>query len=246
MPGGRQCELLNRAATIFPVAGTRYNNVVGDDLAAATAKIPGKSCEKPDRPQCEPGTNEMRSESGACVCKTGYMRDRDRGCVRIIAEPARCPDGTPVPKNGRCPGTAPKCDPGPDEYRNDDNRCVCKSGYERNDRGLCVEKKLRCASQAATSTATTKISACASAATSATRAAAASKTNSRNASPVRTRYRDDKGACVCKRGYERDKNGRCVEDVEAAVRAWPERGAATIRASASASAATSATRTAAA
>ena len=138
---GRQCELINRAATIFPVAGTRYNNVAGDDLAAATAKIPGKRCEKPDRPQCEPGTNEMRSESGACVCKTGYMRDHDRGCVRIIPEPARCPDGTPVPKNGRCPGTAPKCDPGPNEYRNDDNRCVCKSGYERNDRGLCVAEE---------------------------------------------------------------------------------------------------------
>ncbi len=71
VPGGRQCELVNRAATIFPVAGTRYNNVIGDDLAAATASIPAKSCEKPERPQCEPGTNELRSSSGACVCKTG-------------------------------------------------------------------------------------------------------------------------------------------------------------------------------
>ena len=140
VPGGRQCELVNRAATIFPVAGTRYNNVLGDDLAAATASIPAKTCEKPDRPQCEPGTNELRSESGACVCKTGYMRDRAAACVRIIAEPQLCPDGTPVPRNGRCPSVTPKCDPGPSEYRNDDNRCVCKSGQERNDRGRCVDE----------------------------------------------------------------------------------------------------------
>ena len=26
VPGGRQCQLLNQAATVFPVAGTRYNN----------------------------------------------------------------------------------------------------------------------------------------------------------------------------------------------------------------------------
>ena len=82
----------------------------------------------------------MRSESGACVCKVGYMRDRELGCVRIIAEPDRCPDGKPVPKNGRCPGTAPKCDPGPNEYRNDDGQCVCKRGFERDARGRCVDK----------------------------------------------------------------------------------------------------------
>ena len=140
VPGGRQCELINRAATIFPVAGTRYNNIIGDDLAAATSRIPAKSCEKPDRPQCEPGTNELRSSSGACVCKTGYMRDDSHACVRIIAEPQLCPDGKPVPRNGRCPSVTPKCEPGPGEYRNDDGQCVCKRGLERNTRGRCVEK----------------------------------------------------------------------------------------------------------
>ncbi len=83
----------------------------------------------------------MRSESGACVCKAGYIRDRELGCVRIIAEPDRCPDGKPVPKNGRCPGTAPKCEPGPNEYRNDDAQCVCKRGFERDARGRCVDKE---------------------------------------------------------------------------------------------------------
>ncbi len=140
VPGGRQCELVNRAATIFPVAGTRYNNVIGDDLAAATAKIPAKSCEKPERPQCTPGTNELRSSSGACVCKTGFIRDSSQACVRIIAEPQLCPDGSPVPRNGRCPSVTPKCEPGVGEFRNDDGRCVCKRGLERDGRGRCVDK----------------------------------------------------------------------------------------------------------
>ncbi|HEY8247018.1 MAG TPA: hypothetical protein VIG38_07025 [Hyphomicrobium sp.] len=211
---GRQCELINRAATIFPVAGTRYNNVAGDDLAAATAKIPGKRCEKPDRPQCEPGTNEMRSESGACVCKTGYMRDHDRGCVRIIPEPARCPDGTPVPKNGRCPGTAPKCDPGPNEYRNDDNRCVCKSGYERNDRGLCVAEETPLCEPGRNEYRNDKDQCVCKRGYERDKSGRCIEGEKPQCQPGPNAVRDDKGACVCKRGYERDKNGRCVEDVK--------------------------------
>ena len=250
VPRGRQCELVNRAATIFPVAGTRYNNVVGDDLAAATAKIPDKSCEKPDRPQCEPGTNELRSESGACVCKTGYMRDRELGCVRIIAEPARCPDGTPVPKNGRCPGTTPKCDPGPNEFRNDDNRCVCKSGYERNDRGLCVaeetplcepgrneyrndkdqcvckrgyerDKNGRCVDrrEAAVRTRSKRGPRRRGHVRVQARLRARQERPMRRGSQAAVRARSQRGPrrrrqCVCKRGYERDKNGRCVEETK--------------------------------
>jgi hypothetical protein len=140
VPGGRQCELINRAATVFPVAGTRYNNVIGDDVATATSRIPAKTCDKTERPQCKPGTNELRSSSGACVCKTGFIRDGAQACVRIIAEPELCPDGKPVPRNGRCPSVTPKCEPDPGEFRNDDGQCVCKRGLERNGRGRCVEK----------------------------------------------------------------------------------------------------------
>jgi hypothetical protein len=213
VPGGRQCELINRAATIFPVAGTRYNNVVGDDLAAATAKIPDKSCEKPDRPQCEPGTNELRSESGACVCKTGYMRDHDRGCVGIV-EPPRCPDGKPVPKNGRCPGIKPQCEPGPNEVRTDEGRCVCKGGYERDDRGRCIEEPTPLCEPGRNEYRNDKDQCVCK------RGYERDK-NGRcvdEATPLcelgKNEYRNDDGRCVCKTGYERDNRGRCVEETK--------------------------------
>ena len=38
VPAGKQCALTNKAVTIFPAAGTRFNNKTGDDVDAATAK----------------------------------------------------------------------------------------------------------------------------------------------------------------------------------------------------------------
>jgi hypothetical protein len=210
VPGGRQCELINRAATIFPVAGTRYNNMLGDDLAAATAKIPDKSCEKPNRPQCEPGTNELRTESGACVCKSGYIRDRDRGCVGIV-EPTLCPDGKPVPKNGRCPGTAPTCEPGSNEYRADEGRCVCKRGYERDDRGRCIERPSPLCEPGRNEYRDDEDRCVCKRGYERDDRGRCVERPSPACEPGRNEYRDDEDRCVCKRGYERGENGRCVE-----------------------------------
>ena len=214
VPGGRQCQLLNQAATVFPVPGTRYNNKIGDDLAAASARIPAKSCEKPERPQCTPGTNEMRSESGACVCKVGYMRDRELGCVRIIVEPDRCPDGKPVPKNGRCPGTAPKCDPGPNEYRNDDGQCVCKRGYDRDTRGRCIEQPEPLCEPGRNEYRNDDGKCVCKRGYERDKNGRCVTDVKPQCEPGPNEVRDDKGQCVCKRGYERDKNGRCVTDVK--------------------------------
>ena len=211
VPGGRQCELINRAATIFPVAGTRYNNVIGDDLAVATSRIPAKSCEKPERPQCEPGTNELRSSSGACVCKTGYMRDDSRACVRIIAEPQLCPDGTPIPRNGRCPSVTPKCDPGPGEYRNDDGQCVCKRGLERNTRGRCVEKPTPQCEPGRNEYRDDDGNCVCKRGFERNDNGRCVEKPTPQCELGRNEYRDDDGKCVCKRGFERDDNGRCVE-----------------------------------
>jgi hypothetical protein len=210
VPGGRQCQLINRAATLFPVAGTRYNNMAGDDVAAATARIPSKTCEQPERPQCKAGTNELRSESGACVCKPGYMRDRELGCVRIIAEPQLCPDGNPVPKNGRCPGTAQKCDPGPNEYRTDDNRCVCKRGYERNDRGLCVDETRPLCEPGRNEFRNDDNRCVCKRGYERDQSGRCVDETKPQCDPDPNEVRDD-GRCVCKKGYERDRNGRCVE-----------------------------------
>ena len=138
VPDGPQCELTNWAAMTFPTAGTRFNGEAADDTASATAKIPSKSCVKPERPRCEPKTNEVVTESGACVCKSGTIRDDNGECVSII-EPLRCSDGKPVPKSGHCPETKTLCEPGPNETRNEQGQCVCKSGYEHDKTGLCVK-----------------------------------------------------------------------------------------------------------
>ena len=140
VPDGPYCKLKNHAVMTFPLANTRFNQDAGDDAASATANIPSKNCVKPERPQCEPRTNEFRSESGACVCKSGYLRDDEGQCVSIVEVPL-CPDGKPVPKSGRCPLPPAVCVPGQNEERNEQGQCVCKSGFVRDKGGRCVEPK---------------------------------------------------------------------------------------------------------
>ncbi|MGE3528744.1 MAG: hypothetical protein AB7G54_04870, partial [Methyloceanibacter sp.] len=145
VPDGKYCSLKNTAVMTFPVAPTRFNGDASDDAASATANIPSKDCEKPKRPQCEPGPNEFRSESGTCVCKPGFVRDEKGQCTGETAvEPELCPDGQPVPKSGRCPAAPPLCEPGPNEIRNAQGQCVCKSGFERDNNGRCVPPQPLC------------------------------------------------------------------------------------------------------
>jgi len=152
VPDGKHCSLTNTAIMTFPPAGTRFNGDASDDAASATAEIPSKDCVRPDRPQCKPGTNELRSGSGACVCETGYLRAEDGQCAGLTEpepepeaepepepEPELCPDGNPVPKSGRCPEPREECEPGPNETRDAKGQCVCKRGFDRDNRGRCVE-----------------------------------------------------------------------------------------------------------
>ncbi len=143
VPDGPHCKLKNAAVMTFPTAGTRFNGDASDDAASATGNIPSKSCVKPDRPQCKPGKNELRSESGACVCKSGFIRDEKGQCVGLteppVTEPKLCPDGKPVPKSGHCPKTPPQCEPGKNEVRTDQGQCICAKGFERDKSGRCVK-----------------------------------------------------------------------------------------------------------
>ena len=143
VPDGKQCKLKNTATVTVPEAPTRFNKDASDDAASAWAKIPAKDCVTPQRPQCEPGPNEFRSESGACVCKSGSLRDAKGRCGGVV-EPALCPDGKPVPKSGRCPVPPTQCEPGPNEERNAQGQCVCKSGYERDKNGRCIPPGPQC------------------------------------------------------------------------------------------------------
>jgi hypothetical protein len=207
VPDDGQCELINRATTVFPVPGTRYNNGLGDDFAAAIAKIPSKRCEKPQRPQCDPDPNEMRSESGACVCKTGFIRAAGRQCVGIV-EPELCPDGSPMPKSGRCvKDEPPLCQPGPNEVRND-GKCVCKRGYERDKNGRCVKDEPPLCQPGPNEVRDDGKCVC-KRCFERDKNGRCVKEEPPLCQPGPNEVRDD-GKCVCKRGFERDKNGRCV------------------------------------
>ncbi len=208
VPAGKQCALTNKAATIFPAAGTRFNNKTGDDAAAATAKIPSPRCERPDRPRCTPKDNELRTEIGACVCKAGFLRDRKHVCISIF-EPPRCPDGSPVPKNGRCPQVSPVCEPGPHEYRNDDGECVCRRGYVRNDAGRCVERRPEC--EPGPHEYRNDDGECVCRRGYVRNDAGRCVERHPECEPGPNEYRNEEGECVCKRGYIRDDKGRCVE-----------------------------------
>jgi hypothetical protein len=209
VPDDGQCELINRATTVFPVPGTRYNNGLGDDFAAAIAKIPSKRCEKPQRPQCDPDPNEMRSESGACVCKTGFIRAAGRQCVGIV-EPELCPDGSPMPKSGRCvKDEPPLCQPGPNEVRND-GKCVCKRGYERDKNGRCVKDEPPLCQPGPNEVRDDGKCVC-KRSFERDKNGRCVKEEPPLCQPGPNEVRDD-GKCVCKRGFERDKNGRCVKE----------------------------------
>jgi hypothetical protein len=208
VPAGKQCTLANKAGTIFPAAGTRFNNKTGDDVDVATAKVPSPKCERRDRPRCTPKDNELRTESGACVCRSGFLRDRKHVCISIF-EPPRCPDGSPVPKTGRCPQTKPECEPGPREYRNEDGECVCRRGFVRNDAGRCVERRAQCELGSNEYRDDDGKCLCKRGYERDDKGRCVEKRT--QCEPGPNEYRDDDGQCVCKRGYERDENKRCVK-----------------------------------
>ena len=208
VPDGPHCELKNTAIMTNPPANTRFNKEPSDDADSATAKIPSKSCVKPDRPQCKPGPNEFRSESGACVCKSGTVRNESGLCVGLteppVTEPKLCPDGKPVPKNGRCPSTPPQCQPGPNEQRNAKGQCVCLDGFERDDRGRCIEieeehPKDECEDRGLVWNENTE-------------SCVPPITPPIECVPYKNEVRDRHGECVCRKGYERDDRGRCIEE----------------------------------
>jgi len=194
VPHAGKCTIWNTAHMSFPLPGTRFNLKGDDDKDTVSTPVSSPECIK--RPVCEaPAEGELRSASGACVCKAGYARDKAGRCVtEEVAETpepqaAKCPDGNPIPKNGVCPcksGTTwnrqtntcdGQCEPGPNEIRTSAGACVCREGYARVDDGRCVKEEERC-------------------------------------EPGPNEVRTSKGTCVCREGYERNDDGRCVKEEE--------------------------------
>ena len=130
VPGGRQCELINRAATVFPVPGTRYNNVIGDDVAAATSPHPRQDLREAPSDR---SASQARTSCAAAAAPAS-AKPASSAMARRLAS-ASSPSPSYARRQAGCPATAaaprqqPQCEPGPGEYRNDDGRCVCKRGW---------------------------------------------------------------------------------------------------------------------
>ena len=136
-PSGSQvkCGYQNKVEILEPAGGTPPNTDAGDDIATADVKF--APFEKHGQKFCEPGLTTPPPPP-----------------------PPACPQGwSPTPVPGKCcPAgsawdgeqcnrdvTPPKeCEPGPNETRNAQGKCVCKSGFVRNPNGLCVPPRPQC------------------------------------------------------------------------------------------------------
>ena len=209
IPKGNACVLRNTATMSFPPADTPFNLRGDDDSSTVSTPIPSPECEK--KPSCDnPGRDEFRSASGACVCEIGASRDRRGECQSVRDTPPTvepespppkakdtCPDGNPVPRSGSCPcpsgdnwnadkgSCEAACRPGRNEYRTSAGVCLCKTGYHR-DGDACVSGR-----------------------------------DEPRPPGIVPPDRDEcgynevraSGKCVCSSGYSRD-DGRCVKDRE--------------------------------
>ena len=71
------------------------------------------------------------------MCKRGYIRDDNKRCVAASDPADDCREKRWTWVGDHC--VEPKCQPGPNEYRDDDGKCVCRGGYERDANKRCVK-----------------------------------------------------------------------------------------------------------
>jgi uncharacterized repeat protein (TIGR01451 family) len=207
-PSGSQvkCGYENEVEILKPMGGTAQNTNAGDDTASIDVDF--APFEKHGQTFCGPGLSTPPSPPPP--------------------PPPSCPQGwSPTPVPGKCcPAgsawdgaqckhdvTPPKlCEPGPNEVRNAQGQCVCKSGFDRDKNGLCLPpppppklcepgpNEIRNAQGQCVC-----------------RDGFARNPNGvcvppppPLCEPGPNEIRDAQGHCVCKSGFVREANGRCV------------------------------------
>ena len=166
----------------------------------------------------------VRNDNGICVGLTEPPVTEPPVAEPPVTEPKLCPDGKPVPKSGHCPSTPPQPQCGPNEERNTKGQCVCLKGFQRDQKGRCVEEETpieeanpedEC--EAKGWRWDDKRDSCVPPTTEpeepAEPAEPSGPTGPIACKPGKNEVRNAQGQCVCKMGYERDKNGRCVAPV---------------------------------
>ena len=131
-PSGSQvkCGYQNKVEILEPAGGTPPNTDAGDDIATADVKF--APFEKHGQKFCEPGLTTPPPPPPP-ACPQGWSPTPVPGKC--------CPAGSAWDGeqcNRACRHTAQECEPGPNETRNAQGKCVCKSGFVRNPNGLCV------------------------------------------------------------------------------------------------------------
>lgn len=208
-PSGAQvrCGYKNSAEILKPAGGTPQNTNAGDDTA--TAEVAFAPFEKHGQKFCAPG---LTTPPPACpqgwshtpvpgkCCPPGSGWDGER-CKRDVTPPEETPpDQTPPPL----------CVPGPNELRTAQGKCVCKQGYERDQRGNCV-KIVVVPCVPGPNEVLTPLGKCVCKSGYERDKRGNCVKPEPQCVPGPNETRDSKGRCVCKTGYERDKRGNCVK-----------------------------------
>ncbi len=175
VPGGRQCQLLNQAATVFPVRRHALQQP-----GSATTSPPPRRGFPPRAARSRSGRNASRAPM-RCAAKAAPASARSATCgTASWAACASSPSPLVAPTESRFPRTAAA--PAPRQSANrvrtstaTTTPSACASAGSSAIRAAAASRsQSRSASQAATSTGTMTVSACASAAMSAIRVAGAS------------------------------------------------------------------------
>ncbi|MFN0219216.1 MAG: hypothetical protein ACKVP4_10415 [Hyphomicrobium sp.] len=91
----------------------------------SAANVCGDGGDDFDEPQgCIAGVNEVKTESGRCVCRASYERDVNGRCRPELVDAG--------------------CKPGPNEVKTSSGRCVCRDGFVRDDNRRCVPERIDC------------------------------------------------------------------------------------------------------
>ncbi len=221
-PSGSQvkCGYENKVEIMKPAGGSPQNTDAGDDTATADAKF--APFEKHGQKFCEP---ELIAPPAACpqgwtstpvpgkCCPAGSAWDGAQ-CKRHVTPPEVPPEITPETK----PET---CIPGPNEIRNAQGKCVCKSGFERDTRGNCIKPQITpeaCVPGPNEVRNAQGKCVCKSGFERDTRGNCLKPEVKPEACvPGPNEVRTAQGKCVCRSGFQRDARGNCVKPVPLCV-----------------------------
>lgn len=185
----------NCAVVMDEGAGSANPNAAGGEVNGEIVGCHTFRLEDNEKDQCRPPM--VMSDNGTCVCPQGTKWNGRRCAGDTIIPPVPLPDPDPV------------CKVGKGEMRTRDGRCICKPGFIRKGRNLCVPPSRGCTPRAGEykdrngrcvcrpGYERNKLGRCVR--------------EPQGCKPGRNEMKAPNGRCICKPGFDRNKRGFCVK-----------------------------------